>query len=90
MSPSSRGKIASALSRLLGIGREANATEPAKSEAASPPAHTGAIVARPEQPQSQPQTAVLFEKTTMAEMKVLTAQPVVSSANFESRWSAIR
>jgi murein L,D-transpeptidase YafK len=90
ISPSSRSKIASALSRLLGIGREANAPERAKSEAASPPAHTGANVGRAEKPQSQPQTALLFEKTTMAEMKVLTAQPVVSSANFESRWSAIR
>jgi murein L,D-transpeptidase YafK len=90
ISLSSRSKIASALSRLLGIGREANATERAKSEAASPPSHTGAIAARPEQSQSQPHTAALFEKTTMAEMKVLTAQPVVSSANFESRWSAIR
>jgi murein L,D-transpeptidase YafK len=89
ISPSSRSKIASALSRLFGIGREANATERAKSESVAPPVHTGTIVARAEQPRSEPHTATLFEKTTMAEMKVLTAQPVASS-NFESRWAAIR
>jgi murein L,D-transpeptidase YafK len=88
ISPSTRGKIASALSRLLGIGREANATEQAKSDAVAP-THTGAIGARAEPPpQYRSETSALFEKTTLAEMKVLTAQPVASSANFESRWAA--
>jgi murein L,D-transpeptidase YafK len=90
ISPSSRSKIASALSRLLGIGREAKGPERPKPDSVASPAYTGAIAARTEPPQYRSDTSALFDKTTMAEMKVLTAQPAVSSANFESRWAAIR
>jgi murein L,D-transpeptidase YafK len=83
-----RGRVASALSRVLAVGREANAAETPAAEPA--PKQTTPSVAREEQPSARPETAALFANTSMQDLKVLTAQPMAVSVNFESRWSAFR
>jgi len=97
----SSGKIASTFSRLLGIGRQANAAEKEKPAAAAAPTQTASLTMRPEEHQTRAANAALFQNTTIADMKPLTAPPLaappltaqpvtVQAINFESRWSAMR
>jgi hypothetical protein len=83
-----RGRIASALSRVLGVGRQANAAETPAADPA--PKQAATSVARAVPPAARPETAALFASTSMQDLKVLTPQPVAVSANFDSRWSAFR
>ena len=85
-----RGRITSALSRVLRLGRQANAAETDRPNAEPAPVQTATSVARAEPTAVRPETAALFANTSMQDLKVLTPQPVAVSVNFESRWSAFR